>query len=144
MPQVINSKFLALSNFDNEDQYSLDGKKLKGNHIYFDNLYGAYSYRYKEKQFLQKSEISDIARTFKETLLVTLFGGNVPIAKVIENSSIETIFSKEIVEKNLDYQKPNDFSKTVFLAIYTRVKPLNMGKENFINAMISVMKPCII
>jgi len=62
---------------------------------------------------------------------------------VLLQSKISTLLAEPENWESDNYHRASTFEKTLFLSIYTRIKPLNMEKQSFINAVLTVMKPCL-
>ena len=64
---------------------------------------------------------------------------------MLVQSSIDTrlVFEARKHAMSQENKLPTPFDKTLFLAIYTRIEPLNMSKTNFIDAVLTVMESCL-
>ena len=97
-------------------------------------LYGAFSSNIElSSDYFYKQSLQ-----FQKRISRMLFGVSKGPFKLNIKTPIKSIFT------NLDtkYEGVSNFEKTLFLAIYTRIKPLNMNEGIFINSVLKVMKPC--
>ncbi|NQZ20330.1 MAG: hypothetical protein HRT44_13900 [Bdellovibrionales bacterium] len=134
------------STFDFEEpRYELEGYS-GGDKLVWTNMYGFYldsTPQNGEIKGMSEANVNRISNTLASSVN-SIFFGFIPIKEKKTFIQIDTSLlprgSKEI-RKN--FKKPTHFDKTLFLSIYKRIKPLNMSKDNFLNAVIEVMSPCM-
>ena len=132
--------YSGVSNFS-EERFGLNGRNLADLKLYNKYIYGFYLYSYNPDKKLSKEFISEIASEINQSFLRLSLGVVTEDIEKVSNSVKNTFKVK--VSEPYQYQGPSNFEKSLFLSIYQRIKPLNMKKEKFINAVIAVMQSCI-
>ena len=140
---TISAKNLSTADDFLEDRYELEDKNLKNFQLFWHSLYGYYAYNYKDKRSIEKEYIAEISRHFKKNWLYLAFGIFPEDDVDLLRSDISTLLAKPENWESDNYHRASAFEKTLFLSIYTRIKPLNMEKQSFIRSVLTVMKPCL-
>ncbi len=113
------------------------------NKLFHISYYSFFIYHEESLSEMLRSEFKEIAfKNVRDFYNTTLLGG---VSDMIYNNSILTILDFGDKEYFLDKEliSPSPFDQVLFAAIYKRIKPINMQKQNFIDAVMTVIKPCL-
>ena len=128
-----------------EDRFHIHNKPIKDFKLFYYLLYGYYLQNNNNDHAFTKKSINTVSSKFKQSLFSMFMAAS--------NGSRKNIIDIKINDINTILDRQSDiapaeiaypFEKTLFLSIYTRIKPLNMEKQNFIDAVLKVMQPCLI
>lgn len=131
---------IAVLNFS--DSRFGSGAIAEGLKVHFSNFY-AYYYNYSRENDLKKFKKSS-------NLIVNGINGDFFLFALGKWGSAFKSDYQVKVNSILKYRRnkkkvmmPTAFDKSLFLAVFTRIKPLNMAKERLINDVLTVMEPCL-
>ena len=145
------------SNLDVNSQNSVSTKLFSGAVDYsnlghevvrerFINLswYGNYMYQSSVNTLVTDKDIKDVSKAFNVSLMNFYIGSNAGFSSPNSSGLILTTLTSAGLKEGGDMYEPSLFDKTLFLAIYQRIKPVSMRKNKFIEAAITVMSPCLV